>query len=240
VTAVDQIVRHLLEDEGDFDDADWKDVEPMSIHTWIEQAGFQRGDHPSQWILKVTRRRQIILTELPGGDWDAMVVINGQAADNARYTVDNLRYWLENGGFGLGKPKMEAEEEDFGDEDWKDVTPDVAANSVERWAFTDYELHHPKRCSSDNEFYVDVEGCDLEVIVLRNGTVTNLWGDRTGPVPGYIRELADEVETLRKPVRLRQDPAQDYYADTWRDVYVDQHGAFIAFVDPPKFLPKLK
>lgn len=55
-------------------------------------------------------------------------------------------------------------EDEEGDDILKDVMPSMAA-AIERWVFTDYELHRPQACLRDDDFYVGVEGCELEVIV---------------------------------------------------------------------------
>lgn len=128
---------------------------------------------------------------------------------------------------------LEDEEDEEGA--WKEVSPDVAAADVQRWVFTDHELkRYPQVARASDEFYVGVEGCELEVIVRRDGTVTNRWGDGTYGVPEHIRKLADQEDVIWKPRRARQNDTDDYHAANWLDVYVDRNGNFMGFVDPRK------
>ena len=130
---------------------------------------------------------------------------------------------------------LEDEDEDAGD--WKEVTSQIAADRVERWVYTQHELENATRptwCSASEVFYAEVEGCEREVLVQRDGTVTDRWGDGSFGVPQDIKKLANEVETLIKPSVNRKSERDDVFADSWLDVYVDKEGGFLGFVDPQK------
>jgi hypothetical protein len=91
---------------------------------------------------------------------------------------------------------------------------------IERWVFTQSEIDKADfKPKSDDEFIATVPGQELDVIVYRNGTVSNRWADGTIGVPAQIVELADAEETLHS-----LDLAE--FADVWRDVVVDDEGNF--------------
>ena len=106
----------------------------------------------------------------------------------------------------------------------------------ERWCFTEHELKHPEDCWSQDPFVAhlgydadDTPISDLGVIVHRNGTVTNVWENGIHGVPLEFAQLADNVETLDKPVYYGNNRAyneEDEIADAWRDVLVDTDGRF--------------
>jgi hypothetical protein len=123
---------------------------------------------------------------------------------------------------------LEDEEDDSG---WKDVTPEVEADHIERWCFTKHDLTRPQYCRSTDEFLAD-GGCEMEVIMLRNGKVTSQWGDGTSGVPERVQQIADTDESPLKPSWANKfnQFVEDDYADTWRDVYVNSSGDFLGFV----------
>jgi hypothetical protein len=61
---------------------------------------------------------------------------------------------------------LEDEDTDF---DFKEMLTPVPAAAIERWAFTDYELHHPYSCRARDEFYTTVEGCEFGVSADNDG-----------------------------------------------------------------------
>lgn len=103
----------------------------------------------------------------------------------------------------------------------------------ERWCFTAYELKHPERCRGDDPFVAMASEQELGVVVRRNGTVLNQWEDGTAGVPDEVQQLADEEETLRKPVYLNtRNLAQNEWDEEtvgWQDVFVKADGAFGGF-----------
>jgi len=110
----------------------------------------------------------------------------------------------------------------------------------ELWAFTDYELATDayKNARRDDEFFATVRLDDStedrdesNVIVLRNGEVTDRFTDGTVGVPDQVKRLAAGEETL---FRLWQpDKAEPGYddevAERWRYVLVDDNGGFMRF-----------
>ena len=99
--------------------------------------------------------------------------------------------------------------------------------TTERWAFSESELANPAKCKSYDELLADVpyeyaeeHGIEEDIIVQRNGTVTNRWSDGTAGVPAETAELAGECETLYRP-ETREE------TDAWRDVEVDAAGNFL-------------
>ncbi len=128
------------------------------------------------------------------------------------------------------------EDEEAEEGSWKEVTPSIAAAGIERWCFTDMELKTPGECAGTDEFLADGD-TEMAVIVQRDGTVTNRWEDGTVGVPDDVKQRADFDESPIKPVWRRGQIGlhdADYYADNWRDVYVDKDGHFMAFVEPLK------
>lgn len=101
----------------------------------------------------------------------------------------------------------------------------------ERWAFSRGELADPAACTAYDDLIALVDVYDdydciidtHEIIVSRNGEVSNRWGDGTVGVPPEIAELAAEVETLLHP--------DGDVADVWRDCEADADGKFIRFLD---------
>lgn len=107
----------------------------------------------------------------------------------------------------------------------------------ERWCFTEWELKHPEDCWSQDPFVANLGYeednhtpiAELGVVVERNGTVTDRWEDGTRGVLPEFAQLADDVETLYKPVYYGDNHAyneQDELADAWRDVLVSEDGRF--------------
>jgi hypothetical protein len=100
---------------------------------------------------------------------------------------------------------------------------------TERWTFCESELAEPAKCNAYDELTTTVpdpdnpgEHCELNVIVYRNGEVSNRWDDGTAGVPADVAELADAEETL-------YHPDLDEYADVWADVFVDRDGAWLGW-----------
>lgn len=102
----------------------------------------------------------------------------------------------------------------------------------ERWAFSRSELADPAACTAYDDLIAlvtlyDDEGGNLidehEVIVYRNGEVSNRFGDGTKGIPPEIAELADDVETLLHP--------DGEETEGWRDCEVDGEGNFVRFLD---------
>jgi len=100
----------------------------------------------------------------------------------------------------------------------------------ERWAFSQAELEAPAKCRGDDELlaYVDyddgygrTEGVDI--VVYRNGEVSNRFGDGTAGVMKELAELAGCQETL-----LHSDGD---YTEGWKDVETDADGNFVRFID---------
>lgn len=100
----------------------------------------------------------------------------------------------------------------------------------ERWAFSRSELADPAACASDDELmaYVDYDGGygrteGVEIIVYRNGEVSNRFGDGTAGLLPELAELAGEVEELLHP--------DGETTDAWRDCEVGEKGNFVKFLD---------
>ena len=123
------------------------------------------------------------------------------------------------------------------DLDMKDLDPYPDAH-IERWVFTAHDLQHPDDCRANDELIAhlgsDEEGPVAEqgVIVKRNGQVTDRWEDGTQGVSEEYAKLAEESEELTKP--YGEGDLDVAYADTWRDVWVDDHGFFVAWVKPER------
>jgi hypothetical protein len=114
---------------------------------------------------------------------------------------------------------------------------------IERWVFTEWELHHPLLCNASDEFWAPVMDAEDWAVVYRNGEMTNRWSDGTVGVP---TDLIIDDEGYYKPkhrrsvsTEMRQD-GYDIEADQWYDVYVGDQSEFVAFVKPLRFLSPLK
>lgn len=104
------------------------------------------------------------------------------------------------------------------------------AMSKERWAFSKSELADPAACNGYDDLIAfvtiyDDEGGELidehEVIVYRNGEVSNRFGDGTKGIPPELAELANDVETLLHP--------DGEETEVWKDVDADANGNFLRF-----------
>lgn len=95
---------------------------------------------------------------------------------------------------------------------------------IQRWVFTEAELAKPEICRWSDAFIatVSTESCDIDIIVYRNGSVSNRFGDGTDGVTPDLVELAEDVETY-------YDPFNQCYADIWRDVILDAEGKFLGW-----------
>lgn len=99
----------------------------------------------------------------------------------------------------------------------------------ERWAFSDAEFANPHKCKSDDELvaYVDYddefEGTDgQQVVVYRDGRVSNRFADGTAGVPEGMAIAAEAEESLLHP------DGED--TSVWRDVVVGDSGEFLCFL----------
>jgi hypothetical protein len=98
----------------------------------------------------------------------------------------------------------------------------------ERWCFTEEELKYPQTCHGTDELVAHVylqqllgfPEIDENIIVLRNGTVTDRYEDRRDPVSPEMQDLADAEEDLWHPVTHE-------WVSEWRDVFVDKDGNFV-------------
>ena len=105
--------------------------------------------------------------------------------------------------------------------------------SVERWAFSESELEHPKRCRGDDELWSS-HGGNPSVIVLRCGHVTDYCVDGLR-VDDEEREHAERDEELVHPP---DDTHAEYEStEAWRDVIVSDDGSFIRFGNADSALP---
>lgn len=95
---------------------------------------------------------------------------------------------------------------------------------LERWCFTDYELHNSKvfaACRAEDEFIArGIENSDVGVIVYRNGGVSNRYSDG---VCGVTEDDRIEAEADESPIRIGGE-YNDFFANHWRDVYVSKDG----------------
>lgn len=105
---------------------------------------------------------------------------------------------------------------------------------IERWAVSRSEVDNPSELTSHDELLASIifryDGDDHNtldnVIVLRNGTVTDCWedGEKIDPLCAALAaELAREEKTLINP---RTHDTTDF----WRDVEVTEDGRFIRFL----------
>lgn len=228
MTVTDQIVRHLLENEED-DDFDQDVGIPVPLEGFLQKRGFEIAVPPDLGYDKIFNRGS---SRLRVGHMDRdegarkVEFYSGGTVLWTKYLTDEEVLEMIDRNSRIG----EAEEEDFGDDDWKDVTPQVPAASIERWCFTDFEMKKPTMCNGTDEFLADGDA-ELAVIVLRNGTVTDRWEDGTTGVPPHCAQMADLDESPINPGHRRQMfNEEDHYADNWRDVYVDKSGKFLGFV----------
>jgi hypothetical protein len=118
---------------------------------------------------------------------------------------------------------------------------------TERWVFTDRELKKLKSGETAKENYphandefvagvtstfgrhrrneANIAPNIFEILVKRNGAVTNRFADGTAGVPDELKELADDCETLSY-IGRGHGPA-----DIWLEVICDEHGNFIRFAE---------
>lgn len=108
----------------------------------------------------------------------------------------------------------------------------------ERWGFTDAELKNPSAC---NAFDEQIVTCDFPefvtwtergILVQRNGTVTNRYGDGTAGISDEERELIENGEPPQYKINGDVDSpnGNDFDVDTWRNVWTDNDGNFLGFV----------
>lgn len=232
MTAANQIVSHLLENEEDDDFEGMDDLDaglPTPLEGFLQKHGFEIAVPPDLGYDKIFNRGSSRLrVGLVDRDEGVRKVefYSGGTVLWTKYLTDEEVLEMIDRNSRIG----ESEEEDFGDEDWKDVTPSVPASAIERWCFTDFEMKKPTMCNSTDEFLADGDA-ELAVVVLRNGTVTDRWEDGTTGVPPHCAQMADLDESPINPGNRRQMfNEEDHYADNWRDVYVDKNGKFLGFV----------
>jgi len=99
----------------------------------------------------------------------------------------------------------------------------------ERWAFSKSELDNPTECRGDDELvaYVDLDdgygGTDgQQVVVYRNGRVSDRYADGTVGISEGLMILTDMVDELLHP------NGED--TEGWRDVETNKAGVFIRFL----------
>lgn len=86
---------------------------------------------------------------------------------------------------------------------------------IRRWAFLPNELADLQACRADDEFVAYPPDVPLGVIVYRDGTVSNRWGDGTAGIPPHVEAAAGSEDTLYR------DTTE---IDGWRNVEVDDSG----------------
>lgn len=100
--------------------------------------------------------------------------------------------------------------------------------TIECWCFTEQELQNPKACTRDDFLLATGPGLpDVGVFITRDGKATNQYGDG---VFGVTKDHAEEAEIDESPYSEEQDT----YADTWKDVEVDEDGKFVRFAPKEK------
>jgi len=99
----------------------------------------------------------------------------------------------------------------------------------ERWAFSDAEFADPHKCKSHDELMACIDyddgfdGTDgQQVIVYRNGKVSNRYADGTTGVPEGLAIAAEAEESLLHP------DGED--TSVWKDVVVGSSGEFLCFL----------
>ena len=117
---------------------------------------------------------------------------------------------------------LEADPDAVDPQHYLDALP---ARKIERWVFTDEEWRSAHECNSFDELVAEVDA-EIGVTVYRNGEVANRWEDGTVGVPENIRAEADAREELYSP------DVHDW-ADIWRDVYTNEDGQFLGWVEKP-------
>jgi hypothetical protein len=122
----------------------------------------------------------------------------------------------------------------------KDYLRQLPARKQERWCFSSADLQQPENCHSYDELVANVitgEGGasrsvefdneeQTDVIVYRNGIVTNKFDDGTIGVPKEIQKLADDVEELVNP---RGNTDETAFCNVWRNVWTDETGVFLGW-----------
>lgn len=115
----------------------------------------------------------------------------------------------------------------------------MAEEKTERWAVSDEEIERFDTLKGDDELLCTVTLTDEEsiptgeayqVVVLRNGTVTNRNWDGTIGVPEAIRDLAASEEILYHPA------ADGTLKETsrWVEVAVGPDSEFLDVAEAPK------
>lgn len=105
----------------------------------------------------------------------------------------------------------------------------MAEETTERWAVTAEEADRIETLSGSDELMCTVEsesGVAYQVVVQRNGTVTNRNWDGTIGVPEDVRDLANSEDVLYHAV-------DDGFEETqkWVNVIVGPEGEFLSFAD---------
>jgi hypothetical protein len=112
---------------------------------------------------------------------------------------------------------------------------------TETWVFTSIDLENPQNCRASDECIAVVKSSfglryrnranapkypvnTFEIIILRNGTVTNQFADGSIGVPEELREAAQESDSIYRVQKRKTVNAQE-----WREVIVGEKGEFIRF-----------
>jgi hypothetical protein len=113
----------------------------------------------------------------------------------------------------------------------------------ERWALSESEMTHIERLNSNDELmgtyqYTDKNSRPVgdlhQVVVRRNGTVTNHNMDGTIGVSKEVREFLESEDSLYHPVRDGNGDATDDYSEMttqWRNVVVNREGNFVSWAE---------
>jgi hypothetical protein len=118
-------------------------------------------------------------------------------------------------------------EPDFDPQRYVDELPPV---HIERWALTDAQTKDPSGFNSLDKLVAEVtyeennEQLQSDVIVYRNGRVTNRYRDGGYGVPKWLRDLANNLENL-------YDPEAGEYTEHWRDVFTRDDGSFVTWAE---------
>jgi hypothetical protein len=120
--------------------------------------------------------------------------------------------------------------------DPKKVLMQMPKPKVERWIFAPQELEHPETTNAHDEFFAsptvedwDEEGPwtpEYDVIVYRNGGVSNRWSGGSAGVPLKVQHATHEVTEY-------YSPQIGDFVNIWKAVYTDDKGNFLGWVKNP-------
>ena len=117
--------------------------------------------------------------------------------------------------------------------DWVRKEKEKQRTKIARWWFTEKELESfDNTCKCSDEFIVFPSFCsyaakEIGVLVYRDGTATNRYGDGTVGVSADDKVFAEEESDLHDPDDLDAIGA-------WKDVRVDEHGFFFSLIEEEK------